>query len=57
MSSSDHKGDKLYSKTEIEKLYKGDYQVLVLENTALKVQATILLILINGAFIDQRTKI
>ena len=34
----DHKGDKLYSKTEIQKQYKGDYQGMVLELTALKAE-------------------
>ena len=34
----DHKGDKLYSKAEITKQYKGDYQTMVLELTALKAE-------------------
>ena len=34
----DHKGDKLYSKAEIKKQYKGDYQTMVLELTALKAE-------------------
>lgn len=34
----DHKGDKLYSKTEIKKQYRGDYQTMVLELTALKAE-------------------
>ena len=34
----DHKGDKLYSKHEITRQYKGDYQTMVLELTALKAE-------------------